>query len=75
MRITKKDLEIKEGRLNPFLPKVKIKLSYNSYIAINLEKDGQIIDTLVSGLTKKQAYNILVVVEIIVIHNFLFIKK
>jgi hypothetical protein len=63
-RITKKDLTVKEGRVNELLKNIKLKVSYRyNYIAIDITKEGKILDTLIAGLTKPQAYDILECLE------------
>jgi translation initiation factor IF-3 len=67
MRITKQDLEAKEKRINELLEKdtnIKIKVSYRyNYVAIDIFLGNKIFDTLIAGLTKKEAYNILESIE------------
>lgn len=60
-RITKKDLEEIAKSVNSLTNKINVKVSYRyGYVAIDLYyKDGKFVGTLVSGLTKSQAYEIL----------------
>jgi hypothetical protein len=64
-RITKKDLTVKEGRVNGLLKNIKLKVSYRyNYVAIDITNtEGKILDTLIAGLTKPQAYDILECLE------------
>jgi len=60
-RIGRKDLEAAERRVNSMLRKIQLKVSsrYN-YTAIDItDKRGIMIGTLVTGLSKRQAYDIL----------------
>jgi len=60
MRITKKDLEAMEERVNDLLEKIKLRVGYRyGYVAIDLERNGRVFDTLVAGLTKRGAYDVL----------------
>jgi hypothetical protein len=67
MRITKQDLEAKEKRVNELLDKngnLRLKVSYRyNYVAIDIFLGNKIFDTLIAGLTKKEAYNILESIE------------
>jgi len=64
MRITRKDLEIMAKRVNELLNCIKLRISrrYN-YIAIDVEKNGKIYDTLIAGLRIREAYDILYCLE------------
>jgi energy-converting hydrogenase Eha subunit F len=56
-----KDLEYVEKTVNYYLKNIQLKVArrYN-YIAIDIYKrDGGIIDTLIAGLSKREAYDIL----------------
>jgi hypothetical protein len=60
-RISKEDLEYMERRVNSYLKNIRLKVAgrYN-YIAIDMyKKDGSVLDTLVAGLSKREAYEIL----------------
>jgi hypothetical protein len=65
MRITKNDLKVKEERVNGLLRNVKLKVGFRyDYTAIDVaDKEGRIISTLISGLTKRQAFYILDSIE------------
>ncbi len=65
MRVTKKDLEMEERRVNGLLNNVKVRVEYRyGYTAIDLtDENGRFKDTLISGLTKSQAYDILTSIE------------
>jgi len=65
MRITKKDLEIAEKRVNDLTKQCNIRVSYRyNYVALDLEtKQGTTFDTLVTGLTKREAHRILYAIE------------
>jgi len=65
MRVTNRDLKTKEEIVNGLLRNVSLRVEkrYN-YIAIDIcDKSGKVLETLIAGLTKKQTYNILDVVE------------
>lgn len=61
MRITKKDLENMEKQLNLLLKNISVKVCYRyNYVAIDLySKNNNCIDTLITGLTKKETYDYL----------------
>jgi len=63
----KKDLSIKEQRVNDLLENIKGKIAYRyDYTAIDLVyPDGTMHDTLTAGLTKREAYQILDAIEAI----------
>jgi hypothetical protein len=65
MRITRNDLKVKEERVNELLKNVKLKVNYRyNYTAIDVtDNNGRIISTLISGLTKRQAFDILDSIE------------
>jgi len=64
MRITKEDLEAMEERVNELLRRIKLRISYRyNYVAIDIEQNGRIFDTLLAGLTKKEAYDMLYAIE------------
>jgi len=70
MRIKKKDLEAKERHVNQLLDKIKLKVCYRyNYVAIDILKEGRVYDTLVAGLTKKQAYQILDAIDRVLLLN------
>jgi len=60
-RIGKKDLEAVERRVNSMLRKIQLKVSSRyGYTAIDItDKRGNMIGTLATGLSKRQAYEIL----------------
>jgi hypothetical protein len=60
--ITKEDLAYKETHVNCLLKKCKLKVAYRyNYVAIDIldKNSGNMKDTLIAGLTKRQAYDIL----------------
>lgn len=61
MRIRKSDLENAEDRVNALLNNIKLKVSYRyGYTAIDILDDkGRVLVTLVAGLTKREAYDVL----------------
>ena len=61
MRFTKKDLEAQEEQVNALLDKINLKVAYRySYTAIDItDKQGEVLDTLVAGLTKSEAHRLL----------------
>jgi diphthamide synthase subunit DPH2 len=66
MKITGKDLEEAVKRVNSILDNIELIISYRyNYVAIDMKsrKRGMLIDTLISGLTKREAYNILKCIE------------
>jgi len=65
LRITKNDLLIKASRVNKFLKKINLIPSWRyDYTAIDIaDKEGRIKDTLVAGLTKAEAWQILESIE------------
>jgi len=65
MKITKQNLEAKEKRVNGLLRNIQLKISYRyNYTAIDItDKQGNIKTTLIAGLTKTEAYNILDCIE------------
>jgi len=66
MRITKADLEVKEKRVNQLLKKIQLKIAGRyGYTAIDIYEGDRLRDTLISGLTKREAYNILDAIETI----------
>jgi hypothetical protein len=64
-RITKEDLEIKSKRVNEYLKKINLIPAYRyDYTAIDItDKTGRMIDTLIAGLTKREAFDILSSIE------------
>lgn len=60
-RITVKDLENAQEYANDFLKHINLKVGFRyGYTAIDVtDKDGRIFDTLIAGLTKRQAYDLL----------------
>jgi hypothetical protein len=63
-KITKKDLAVKEKRVNDLLKNIGLKVSYRySYVAIDIMREGNVMETLISGLTKREAYDILDSIE------------
>jgi hypothetical protein len=63
-KITKKDLAIKEERVNDLLKNIGLKVSYRyDYVAIDIIRDGKIMETLIAGLTKRETYDILESIE------------
>jgi len=65
-RITKSMLEAKEKSVNQYLSKIKLRVAYRyNYTAIDIQKSdsGIMLDTLISGLTKREAFNILNAIE------------
>jgi hypothetical protein len=67
-RISKSDLAIREERVNDLFKalgsKLGLKVGYRyNYVAIDLLKDDKIWGTLISGLTKREAYDILCSIE------------
>ena len=73
MRVRDSDLEVMEQRVNALLRNVKVKVAHRyNYTAIDLTKpDGSIIDTLLVGLTKKEAYEILEAISSLLLHETL----
>ncbi len=69
IKVTKKDLEMRERRVNELLNNVKVRVEYRyGYTAIDLtDENGKVKDTLISGLTKSQAYDILASIEKILV--------
>jgi hypothetical protein len=64
MRITKENLKIQEERINYYLKNVKVKVAFRyNYVAIDLQKDNAIIDTLITGLSKPMCSEILEAIE------------
>jgi len=64
MRVTKRDLEKKVERVNYLLRNVKLKVAYRfGYTAIDVMKNNVPFETLISGITKRQAYDILDCIE------------
>jgi hypothetical protein len=65
-RIRDKDLELDEKIVNELLKNIQLKVSgrYN-YTAIDIvdKKTNHVMDTLLAGLTKKQAHEILRAIE------------
>jgi len=66
MRVRKKDLEIFERRVNNILKdhNLSVKVSYRyNYTAIDIARKGRVVDTLIAGLTKREASLILLGIE------------
>ena len=65
MRVSKQDLKAKEERVNSLLKKAKVKVAFRyNYVAIDLmDNRGVMVSTLVAGLTKAQAHEILWCIE------------
>jgi hypothetical protein len=64
MRITEKDLKIQEERVNYYLKNVKVKVAFRyNYTAIDLVKNGVMVDTLITALSKPMALDILEAIE------------
>jgi len=64
VRITRKDLEAKEMRVNLLLHRISLRVGGRyGYTAIDIYRNGKLVDTLVAGLTKKQAYTVLDCIE------------
>jgi len=64
MRISKRDLEVVEKRVNSRLKNIQLKVSQRyGYTAIDIKKDAEIYDTLIAGLSKREAYDILKCIE------------
>jgi hypothetical protein len=64
MRVREADLELAEKVTNSYLKSVQLKVGYRyGYTAIDIVRDGQVIDTLVAGLTKGQAFDLLTTVQ------------
>jgi len=64
MRIRRRDLEAMEERVNEVLERVKLRISYRyDYVAIDIEQKGRVFDTLVAGLTKREAYDVLYAIK------------
>jgi len=64
VRISKRDLKAIESRVNSRLKKIELRVSYRyGYVAIDIYRDGVNCDTLIAGLTNKEAFNILECIE------------
>jgi hypothetical protein len=64
MKITKRDLETKQERVNSLLRKIKVRVGYRyGYTAIDIIRNGNVYETLIAGLTKREAYDILDCIE------------
>ena len=66
MRITDRDLRIKEEVVNGLLRKISLKVTRRyDYTAIDIysKTTGEFIDTLAAGLTKRQAFEVLESIE------------
>jgi hypothetical protein len=70
-RISKQDLELKERRVNELLRKINVKIAYRyDYTAIDMyDKNGKMLDSLIVGLTKPEAFTILDALENILRHE------
>ena len=65
MRVRVKDLDEICERVNKLLRNIYLRVErrYNYFALDVYGKDGELIDTLASGLTKRDVYNILLSVE------------
>ena len=61
MRVTSRDLKVKEERVNALLREVKVRVGRRyDYTAIDMTDDeGKVLDTLAAGLTSREAFTIL----------------
>jgi hypothetical protein len=63
-RVSKEDLAVKEKRVNDLLKNIGLRVSYRyGYVAIDIMRNGNIMETLIAGLTKREAYDILDSIE------------
>jgi hypothetical protein len=79
-RISKSDLAIREERVNDLFKalgsKLGLKVGYRyGYTAIDLLKDDKMWGTFVSGLTRREAYDILCSIERILTELLYEMKK
>jgi len=61
VRVGRKELKFAENRVNYLLKNIRLKVSSRyGYKAIDIcDKNGNVIDTLIAGLSGKEAWNIL----------------
>jgi len=61
VRVTSRDLKVKEERVNALLREVKVRVGRRyDYTAIDMTDDeGKVLDTLAAGLTSREAFTIL----------------
>jgi len=66
IRITDKDLKVKEKAVNELLDKVQVKIGHRySYTAIDLvsKENNTMITTLIAGLSRKEAFEFLEAIQ------------
>jgi len=71
LRVTKEDLMEKQKRVNEALRNINIKVCFRyNYTALDLlDKQGKIIDTVVAGITKIEAFRILNSIETVLLYE------